>query len=208
MNLRKQSIALCLAILFAKGALLSMGYPINNRSPQSEEYIVYDAVIKRIYVENVPKDKRIDLLVIQERTILQEKAIQRLSEGFVLLSKDVPSLDKATLDNLEARNREPQSLSSLFNIPMNYTIVGTEELKNSFGGISDPSEAWKRFYRRYPYSSGLISLSRVGFNEKKNQALVFLERSCGPECADGRIVILSKENDGWVVRKVLMLWVV
>lgn len=208
MNLGKQLLAICLGILFAKETSLSMGYPINDRSLQAQEYVIYDAVIKRIFVENVPEEKRIDLLVIQERTILQDKAIQGLRDGSVLLSRNVASVDEATLEDLEARNKEPQSLSSLFSIPMNYTIVGTQELKNSFGGSSDASEAWKRFYRRYPNSSGLIGLSRVGFNGKKNQALVLLERSCGPECADGQIVLLSKENNVWAVRQVLTLWVV
>lgn len=178
-----------------------------QQNPQVEEYSIYSAVIKKLYIENVPKDKRFDSLVILARTSLQNRVVQDLNKVTQALQKAGESLANETLEDLKLNNKGSKELGPLLSIEIPYTIVSNEELKNSFGG-SNPAEVWNIFYQKYPNSSGLISFSRVGFNLGMDQALVYLERNCGPDCAYGRIIFLTRNKDRWVVRETVMMWVV
>lgn len=198
------SSMICLAFLYTTQA---MQYSAQEKL-QSDEYAVYAALIKRIYVEDVPKEKRVDLLVIEEATSLQDRVAKDLDVALRGWSNQLRPLDEEMIGDLKAKNKQPLRLKPLFDIPLRYAIVSKEELTNSFGDSSNPADAWERFYQRYPNSAGLISLSRVGFNHGISKALVYLERACGPSCAEGRVVFLTKEKEHWAVQSVLGLWVI
>jgi len=52
---------------------------------------------------------------------------------------------------------------------------------NGLAGLNETMESseggWARFYSEYPRSSGFLSLSRVGFDLRRNQALVCMPMS-------------------------------
>jgi hypothetical protein len=58
---------------------------------------------------------------------------------------------------------------------------------------------WPRFYAEYPKAYGLISLSRVGFNASRTQAVVLLRHWRGPLDAWEGYLILERKRSGWVV---------
>ena len=66
---------------------------------------------------------------------------------------------------------------------------------------------WARFYKKYPNSSGLVFFSKVGFNDRHDQAFVYVGRTCGGLCGAGEYVLLNKVNGQWVVRDEEGLWV-
>jgi hypothetical protein len=65
---------------------------------------------------------------------------------------------------------------------------------------------WKDFYRTYPASPGLITFSNVGIHEETGQALVYVERTCGPRCGGGRLVLLRQNDERWTLQAVRDLW--
>jgi len=65
----------------------------------------------------------------------------------------------------------------------------------------------EEFYKRYPGSSGLIILSRVGFNAAMNQAMIYIQHRCGGLGGTGYYVLLEKTADKWNLAKQNMVWV-
>ena len=66
---------------------------------------------------------------------------------------------------------------------------------------------WTTFYKTYPNSSGLIFLSKVGFNNRHDQALVYVARTCGGLCGVGSYFLLGKANGKWIFLRDEVLYV-
>lgn len=211
MRITHKSSILCIAIMFsAQIVILAVAARPGIATQQNislEDYAVLSRTIKTLYLDRVIESERIDLLVLEERTSLQEKVGIDLDKVFLRFQKEIPNVEKEVFDDLKTKNKQAEQLGAALDIPIKYTIVSKEDLKKSIGE-GDPASMWTRFYKAYPNSSGLVSVSRVGFNRNMSQSLVYLERSCGPHCADGRIVFLTKEPVGWVVQKIHILWMI
>ncbi len=89
-----------------------------------------------------------------------------------------------------------------------FTLATPEELQKVFG---DPKkervDPWKRFYARYPDAGGVVTLSRVGLDKARTQALVGVTVSNGGLAGAGVLVLLVKDKDAWVVRTISEIWV-
>ena len=168
---------------------------------ESEEYAVYSALIEGMYVS---KDTR--MVVIRSRTIAFPEDDQRIGKGLLQhISKSMPELSKEAFNNYLVRNKESHPLSKRFKLRVRYEFVGKEERGKVLE--KDISKMWDDFYKEYPGSSGLISLSSVGFNPEMTQAFLYVSHSCGILCASGHCVLLAKENGIWKILKKDMLWI-
>lgn len=61
--------------------------------------------------------------------------------------------------------------------------------------------------KKYPDSAGIIVLSRVGFNSKKNQALIYIANQRGLLGGNGMFFVLAKGDQRWKVVKSVMMWI-
>ena len=68
-------------------------------------------------------------------------------------------------------------------------------------------DGWDTFYQKYPGSSGIVTLSKVGFNKEMNQALVIMGVQRGRVFGIGELYLLQKENNAWRIQKAAMLWI-
>ena len=66
---------------------------------------------------------------------------------------------------------------------------------------------WEAFHRRYPNSFGVFSLSAVGYNARRDHAVVYVNHSCGGLCGNGWIVALRRTANGWRVVSIRETWV-
>ena len=57
---------------------------------------------------------------------------------------------------------------------------------------------WETFFAQNPHSGGVVRLSRVGFGEDGDQALVYYSRAC-PFCARSEYVLLQRQDTVWKV---------
>ena len=71
-------------------------------------------------------------------------------------------------------------------------------------GVADHL-GYRRFYDRFPRTSGLVEVSRVGFNADDTMALMNARRSCGMDCADDSLLLLAKRAGRWAVVARLIL---
>jgi hypothetical protein len=81
--------------------------------------------------------------------------------------------------------------------------ISSAALKGFFGSKGD--SGWADFHRRYPEPQGYSSFSRVGFNEKKEQALVFVSYAGGWLNSRCDYVFLVRKGTEWVVQETISL---
>jgi len=62
-------------------------------------------------------------------------------------------------------------------------------------------KGWKLFYKKYPNSLGFISFSKVGFNNNKTNAIIYVEFEFGSKAATYDYYFLSKKNNKWDIVK-------
>jgi hypothetical protein len=68
-------------------------------------------------------------------------------------------------------------------------------------------DGWQVFYARFPEAPGIISLSRVGFNDRLDQALVYLGNQSHWLAGAGHFYLLKKVNGAWTVDQKVMTWI-
>ena len=190
-------IGLSLIILIELGspALSSLRWQANSDVGVSdEEYEIYSAVIKQMYV--LPGTK---LLIIEERTFRYDFGDQN-DEPWREKKKGL-NIDQSTAEDYEARNGQHWLLNKAsFKLPVKINLITDLDLKAIFHGTWGELE-WIQYYRRFPDSSGFVMLSRIGFNTGRTQALLYVGSRCGPHCGDLHFLLLEKVNGTWITKK-------
>ena len=182
--------------------------PLPNR--ESENYAVLSALIKDMYV-----DDGVKLLVIQnarcpttteatEPIDAKVEEMRRQMEEYAF--KELPELKHETIDDFHAQTKVCHPLTNELDIPIKYVLVVDKDLEPLFPK-GELDRAWRRFYEKYPSSSGIVSFSRPGFNNEMNQAVVSTARSCGGLCGAGYFILLTKDQGRWKVRSKTNTWV-
>jgi hypothetical protein len=177
---------------------------------ETENYAVYSALIKDMYLEEGVK-----LLVIQNQDDCQsasteseapkEKVEEMRRHMEEWATGQMPALKHETIDEFH-KSRKCNSLSHRLDVPVRYVLVNDKDLNGVFlKGEFD--RAWRRFYAKYRDSSGIISFSNIGFNPEMNQAFVYTGRVCGGLCGMGYFVLLTKDLGRWKVESKICTWV-
>jgi hypothetical protein len=139
------------------------------------------------------------------RTIVVQEMSSR---GGELMNKieQVRGVSGEAIRDYKLRNIEPESLRWIGSISPRIEFLSEDEIDRIF-----PENAsvypWTDFYKRFPGSSGLVTLSNVGFNGDHTQALVYFANVCGGLCGSGEFVVLKKVRGRWVVERTDQLWV-
>jgi len=177
--------------------------PRLNSDEEANE--IYRVLVRREFTIN----DEIQLIVIQAETtscpMYEDESVKEkfgVTEEFhQMMSKTMPEAEVQTLDNYLLSNKGQQELK-VWNLGVNYLMVRNSDLPDS-----KFENFWDRFYRKYPNSTGLMFFSKVGFNDRHDQAFLYMGRSCGGLCGVGEYVLLNKVNGEWVVSKEQELWV-
>ena len=224
-------VALTLTILFSLAALCAAAEDTaedtnktGKHEIEPEEYVVYSALINATYAKYIPgyprPQQHIKMIVINEHTSQRVSDMEEIGKE---AGNDI-------LADYKAKNSQSYQLQNLFKLDVNCVLICKEELKEIFiyEGPGRPQECqkkpdkefgerpnpdncmeaeWEKFYDKFPNSQGIMSLSRVGFNQDGTEALVYVEDWCGWLCGEGNYVLLSKENGQWVIRKKMGVFV-
>jgi len=65
---------------------------------------------------------------------------------------------------------------------------------------------WKDFYQEFSEAQGITFLSRVGFDEKGDRALVYEGTMSGNLKGRGYFVLLDTNEGVWTIEKEQMIW--
>ena len=104
-----------------------------------------------------------------------------------------PDLNDDTIENYLTINQHKIELLDIPDLEVTCYLIDQEN-----------ANQWKELY---PNADALIHFSQVGFNTNKDQGLVYFSDYSAPLCASGNLIFLKKENDGWTIKKSLMLWI-
>ena len=180
-----------------------LGSPLSVVSQQSDEYAVYSALIRKSFLEDGVK-----LLVIQNRTLFYANpdylkgttSEQRVQE----MKCYYPAVDESALRDFESKHLKSSEIVPNFDLPVKYVLANKDEIVESLNEKASPGRYL--FYQRYPDARGLIALSRVGFNQGRDQAFVRVEFTFCPLCGHGDRVFLKKESGKWTVADTFFGW--
>jgi hypothetical protein len=174
----------------------------------AEEYAIYAAVIDDMFAsDKVSSDSqsKVKLLVIEDRTVNNKFGNFRGEEEGKRVKQEFSSIiSQETIDDYLAKNAKSHQLTKSFDLKLKYTLIQKEKIEQIFKSGLD---GWGEFYRQFPYSGGLIALSRAGLDSSGNQALVYIEHGCGGLCGSGHYMLLVKNGLRWTVQKKFMAWI-
>jgi len=124
--------------------------------------------------------------------VVNSKTIGWQSEAF---RKTVPELmpeaESQTLDSYLVRNESPERLK-LANVGNAYAVLDDVD-------FSDLDRFWSTFHKKYPNGSLILSFSNVGFNDRHDQAFVYVSKVCGGLCGVHEYVLLQKIDGKWEI---------
>ncbi|MEP7075856.1 MAG: hypothetical protein ABI878_08595 [Acidobacteriota bacterium] len=166
----------------------------------AEEYAVYSDLLKKTYGDDATSNfaihKNISAKFIEDDN---EYIVRKLSPIDVDLIKD-----------FNERNNSEAEIQNRFNLKSKVYLVG-DELKEIFKSPQTEGELieekdWEAFRKQYQAFS-LLSLSRVGFNKKRDKALVVLGSQYGYLAGDGFYYLLVKKRSGWKIKNKVRAWI-
>ncbi|NQT41598.1 MAG: hypothetical protein HQ581_29180 [Planctomycetes bacterium] len=183
----------------------------------SEEYLILSAAL----ADYVPGDEQEGLSVLEEDTMDPELVESDLTEEWFegLRREEYSESENGAIDDLLEKNKQSARLSDRLDEGLSYQLVSREKIdpilaecyKFSFTHSSDWSmsstESWKPFYSAFPGANGLLCVSRPGIDSSGNAAAVFVSCYRGDLHAEGRILLLAKEDGKWRIAFAVRLWV-
>ena len=162
---------------------------------EREEYYIYSLSIEHIYLRNLLSHNKREvksIVIISETSELNEYWRDKLIGD--IESED---MQEEVLEDWRKENGSISLLQRKFDLSYEYNLVSKTELEgyenvNFFG----------EFYRRYPDSNGLISVSRIGFDKPMNTALIHVVHSYGILGASCNFIVLKRTDGVWnIVRR-------
>jgi hypothetical protein len=170
-----------------------------------EEYAVYSALLDSVY--STPKVKQ--FVINSETTTKTKQPFIGINGGLMRTGAARPETEPDTKSNFDEKSEKTVLLEKRFNLKVPYILTSDEELKKLFAfdanGHINP-KVWDDFYKQYPGAEGVVALSRVGFDVKKNQALVYVAVKYGWLGGSGRFYVLTRNSGEWVVEKQVLIW--
>jgi len=158
------------------------GYIENRETGNTQEYFIYSTILNSF--QDIPNP----VFVLSDSTVFYD-----FSDDIDYIKGHFPDLQDDTINNYLTINQQNIELLNIPDLEITCSIIDNEN-----------KSRWKELY---PNADALIHLSQVGFNTNKDQGLVYFSDYSAPLSASGNLILLNKENSGWIIVKSLMLWI-
>ncbi|HKV40060.1 MAG TPA: hypothetical protein VJX67_12670 [Blastocatellia bacterium] len=167
----------------------------SSTTVSEEEYAIYSSLIKEFYIK-----PDIHLIVVEDRTFRYDRSRDEDDEPWNSKVKGI-TVEPSTVSDFQEKNlRHCELKRESFKLPVKTQLTTDADLRVIFRQHWGQVE-WVNYYNRYPDSSGLIRVSRVGFNTAHTQGMLYIGSLCGPECGDIHFLLLEKTGSTWVIKK-------
>lgn len=161
-----------------------------------EEQAVYTAVLLKLYSASN--------YVIMDTTEISLTGMQDMNSTLNHVLLNMHGVATETADSFRTRNDLGYPLHLDMAIGAGYVLLSQKEKSQLFNQNQD---GWQLFYEHYPDAPGITALSRVGFNQSLDQALVYVGTQSQWLAGSGYYILLKKVNGIWVVDQQVMTWV-
>jgi len=188
-------VVICLVLRAAprQPELILQGQTVDAAPVQDlDEYAVWSAVLEKKYVGTRSKQ-----LVISDQTWFL--ATPRDIAPYAYLSADA-------FPDFAAKSKGRYTLENKFSAALPCILLSRETEDRLFPHTPSTSldvqaiiAGWHLFYREYPDAHGILTLSRVGFNSDKTQAVVYVSNHASLMVFADRYFILIKKNGSWEI---------
>jgi hypothetical protein len=156
----------------------------------SKPYEVEDAY--QIYSLLLPHEESYGFakgeLIIQQETVQKHEALSSC------LTVEAANKFKDAILDFDHLENQSWLLQRKFEIAKPYILVSSATINQLFRQLPG---SWDSFYKRYPDSGGYLTVSLVGFNKGKTQAIVYTGSSCGGLCGRWGFHLLEKVQGKW-----------
>ncbi|MBE0686214.1 MAG: PD40 domain-containing protein [Anaerolineaceae bacterium] len=176
---------------FAIGLQSDLGLYMDDKLSE-EEHAVLNAVLKASK-EFIPESSYQYLTVFDLTGISDQKVLEG-ENLFPLISKKLPGVTQDMLKNLAAMNAEQYDIAPRFSSDIPVVLVSWQEywkLSQEKGEGACLAKLLERFPE--PTYQGWLRLSRVGFNQERNKALVHLAPF---KCKSEDFLLFMEKQDG------------
>jgi hypothetical protein len=118
------------------------------------------------------------------------------------------TLDRDAIKSLRARNTSPHRLPNISLCP-SVRLASDRSLNSAMKRktVDGTRAGWDGFYRTFPGSSGILSLSLPGYSANGNLAIVQVAYACGPLCGAGFYWVLEYVEGRWVIKERSSAWI-
>jgi len=166
-----------------------------------EEYKVYsDFFSDRVNTDTNGKFKNICMKYGAEEVMIQSETDSKVL-GTDSLKKLMNIIkDEKLLNDYEKKNENRASWQDNFKLPVRCTLVDFKEF------YKELLDSGHKYWQKNPEKDGLYMLRRVGFNDKKDRAIVYVRRFFDYQSAMGQVIIMEKKNDKWSESEGLIVW--
>ena len=130
--------------------------------------------------------------LVSNKTLTSNSSLDNLVSGYGEVSREA-------LEDYRNKSQSAQSLEGAFDGTSNIALIDGSRLSDD-NYVSSQSQS-------HPRSLGVLSFSRVGFNDSKTEAFVEIEYTHCPLCGFGDRVLLKKSERGWKVAQRYGSWV-
>jgi hypothetical protein len=171
--------------------------PLRLDSPaevSDEEYAVYNALLTSS--KEFSLGSGYQYITVYDHTGLSETLTGEGEDLYRTIRQEMPAVTEELVDTLVAANAEPYDLAPRFAFEVPVVLVSWREYE-ALSAELEEQECLAVARERFPYPEfqGWLRLSRVGFNQSIDQALVYAESHI---CGDaGFVVLLEKQDDLW-----------
>ena len=187
--------------LFLLGWLL-LAHSVLASSPASrledEEYRVYVSLIPNKFLNKKERGVVIenrttfnagdDLIFLKTQPDLRQR-LATLDERYEILGHRLGGISLEILKDFRAKDTRAYEIRPRHRLTAKYVLLSRERVIRLF-------QQWQGDWN-YPHTMGVISLSRVGLNAAKTEAIVYVGFSCGRRCSISEFVFLNKTKLGW-----------
>jgi hypothetical protein len=193
---KKYLLALLIVVLAA-----CTGTPVPSSMPSTaqitaEEQAVYTAVLQKLYSAS--------RYVIMDTTATNPVSVEGMTSILDRAMQDLHSVDLVTADSFRVRNDAAYPVLPDMQLGSGYVLLTQSEMSLIF---SQNRDGWQFFYEQHPDAPGITTLSRVGFNNTLDQALVYVGTMSHWLAGAGYYVLLKKVNGSWIVDQQMMTWI-
>ncbi len=161
-----------------------------------EEYAVYAAALKEAvggfsYVV-------VSTTTLHGKPEQIEKALTFPIEHDKLITQDL-------VKDFKFKNLKPQTIADHFPSGIRVTLISEQEESALFA--NSHKDGWKTFYEKYMGASGITHISRVGFNQKRDTAIVYVGNLRNWDAGGGSYLLLTKTDGEWKVVSQTRGWI-
>jgi hypothetical protein len=142
----------------------------------------------------------------REDYLIYQKALsqQFADKKYLIVLADSTYGNYTDTSSISYYRKNIQELSN--NTIMNYISINRTKIKLKH--IPDiPNLVFRSEFNVKQKDTVSVTLSRIGYNESKTQAMLTMSEVYGPLAGAGYLVFLKKNGDSWTVAKLLMIWI-